>query len=213
MSQEEKTGFQQLYARYTALGEDELIVLAKAGDIDAEEIIIKRYKDVVKNRTAIYFIAGADKEDIVQEGMIGVFKAIRDYDAGKGASFRTFAEMCITRQIITAIKSATRKKHAPLNSYVSISTDSSDEENTIQLDNILATSSEDPEAKYLLKEELDYIWTNFSKIFSGLEWAVWTDFLAGKTMHEIADSQQKSIKSIDNALQRGKKKIEAFLAK
>lgn len=214
MNDIEKTEIERVYGKYAALEEKELIRLAKKGDADAEEVIIRRYKDVVKSRAGIYFMAGSDKEDIVQEGMIGIFKAIRDFDDSKGASFHTFAEMCVTRQIITAIKSAARKKHAPLNSYLSISNGEFDnEKGTIQLENMASGDDSNPEARYLLKEEIDYIGANFSQIFSEFEWKVWSEYISGKSQQEIAKVHGRTTKSISNAVQRIKKKIGIYLGK
>lgn len=205
---------ERVYGEDAALDEEVLIRRAKAGDADAEEIIIRRYKEVVKSRAGFYFMAGSDKEDIVQEGMIGIFKAIRDFDDTRGASFHTFAEMCITRQIISAIKGAARKKHAPLNFYVPISNgDTEEEDGSIQIDSMLSGDDSNPEAQYLLKEEIDYIWANFANIFSEFEWKVWSEYISGKTQQQIAHECGRTMKSIDNAIQRIKKKIEAYLKK
>jgi RNA polymerase sporulation-specific sigma factor len=194
--------------------EEELVRMAQTGDVYAEEFLIWKYKELVKSRAHLYFIAGADRDDIIQEGMIGIFKAIRDYNDEKLASFRTFAEICITRQIITAIKRATRLKHGPLNSYISLSKPVSEEDPYKTLSETLASNKDsDPESLLLLKEEMDYIETNGADIFSDLEWRVWTEYLQGKTYTQIAKETKKTPKSIDNAIQRIKKKLELYLTK
>ncbi len=188
--------------------------MAQTGDAYAEEFLIWKYKELVKNRAHLYFIAGADRDDIIQEGMIGIFKAIRDFDERRQASFRTFAEICITRQIITAIKRATRLKHGPLNTYISLSKSVSEEDPQKTLGETLASSSDtDPESLLLLKEEIAYIEANGSDIFSALEWKVWTGYLQGKNYIEIAEETGKTPKSVDNAIQRIKKKLELYLSK
>lgn len=199
------------YNKYT---DEDLVAFAQQGDEDAEEFLIRKYKDVVRSKAHLYFMVGADNEDIVQEGMIGIFKAIRGYNADKQASFRTFAEICINRQIITAIKRATRLKHSPLNTSVSLNKPISDEEPVKTLEEILAANSAtDPEAVLLLKEDLDFIEGNGADIFSDLELRVWNEYLHGKTYVEISEITGKSTKAIDNAIQRTKRKLELYLGR
>ncbi len=192
--------------------EEELVQLAQDGNADAEEYLIRKYKDVVKTKAHLYFMAGADREDVVQEGMIGIFKAIRSYRADRKASFRTFAELCINRQIITAIKRASRLKHAPLNTSISLSKPLSEENesNTLQ-ETLFSDSNSDPEARLLLKEVVDYIHGNGADIFSELELKVWYEYLQGSTYTQIAQRMGKNPKTIDNAIQRTKRKIAAYL--
>jgi len=198
----------------TSLSDDKIVSLAKNGDKEAEEYLIRKYKEFVKNRSHQYYIAGADRDDIIQEGMIGIFKAIRDYEDDKGASFSTFAELCITRQIISAIKQARRLKHGPLNTYISLSKPISDEEPVNNLENTLFSSKDtDPEFMLLLKEEINHIETNGSEIFSKLEQKVLSGYINGKNYVEIAALLGKSPKSIDNAIQRIKKKLDKYLRK
>jgi len=198
----------------TSLSDDKIVSLAKNGDKEAEEYLIRKYKEFVKNRSHQYYIAGADRDDIIQEGMIGIFKAIRDYEDDKGASFSTFAELCITRQIISAIKQARRLKHGPLNTYISLSKPISDEEPVNNLENTLFSSKDtDPESMLLLKEEINHIETNGSEIFSKLEQKVLSGYINGKNYVEIAALLGKSPKSIDNAIQRIKKKLDKYLRK
>lgn len=191
--------------------EEELVSMAQNGNEDAEEYLIDKYKEVVRAKSHLYFMVGADKEDIVQEGMIGMFKAIRSYDRSKEASFRTFAELCINRQIITAIKRATRLKHSPLNTSVSLSKPISEDDASQTLGETLSSdSASDPEALLLLKEVANYIVGNGSDIFSEMEMEVWNEYLHGKSYTEIAKDMGKSPKAIDNAIQRTKRKLNLY---
>lgn len=200
--------------KYMAFTDEQLVTMAQDGDEEAEEYIIRKYKDVVRSKAHLYFMVGADSEDIVQEGMIGIFKAIRSYNESKQASFRTFAEICINRQIITAIKRATRLKHSPLNLSVSLNKPIEDNDTVKTLAETLSSDSDsDPEALLLLKEELDYIEGNGADIFSDLELRVWNEYLQGKTYTEIAEVIGKTPKAIDNAIQRTKRKLEVYLGR
>lgn len=192
---------------------DEVIVgAAKDGDVDALEYLIRKYKNFVRAKARSYFLIGADREDIIQEGMIGLYKAIRDYRSDKLASFRVFAELCITRQIITAIKTATRQKHIPLNSYISLNKPIYDEESDrTLLDVISGHKITDPEELVISKEELIHIEGKIGEILSGLEWDVLTLYLQGRSYQEIAYDLGRHVKSIDNALQRVKRKLEKYL--
>lgn len=192
---------------------DEVIVeAARDGDVDALEYLIRKYKNFVRAKARAYFLIGADREDIIQEGMIGLYKAIRDYRSDKLASFRVFAELCITRQIITAIKTATRQKHIPLNSYISLNKPIYDEESDrTLLDVISGHKITDPEELVISKEELIHIEGKIGEILSGLEWDVLTLYLQGRSYQEIAYDLGRHVKSIDNALQRVKRKLEKYL--
>lgn len=199
---------------YSDLSDERLVLLAQEGDENAEEYLIRKYKDVVRSKAHLYFMVGADSEDIVQEGMIGIFRAIRSYNETKQASFHTFAEICINRQIITAIKRATRLKHSPLNTSVSLSKPLSETEPDTTLEETLsASSNSDPEALFLLKEDMGYIEGNGSEIFSDLELSVWNEYLKGKSYLQIAEITGKSTKAIDNAIQRTKRKLELYLGR
>lgn len=199
---------------YEEMTDETLAILAQDGDETAEEFLIRKYKDVVRSKAHLYFMVGADSEDIVQEGMIGIFKAIRGYDKAKQASFHTFAEICINRQIITAIKRATRLKHSPLNTSVSLSRPLSDSEPDTTLEETLSSdSNSDPEALFLLKEDMDYIGGNGADIFSDLEMNVWNEYLKGKSYLQIAEITGRSPKAIDNAIQRMKRKLELYLGR
>lgn len=194
------------------LTDEAIVEAAKDGDIDALEYLIRKYKNFVRAKARSYFLIGADREDIIQEGMIGLYKAIRDYRSDKLASFRVFAELCITRQIITAIKTATRQKHIPLNSYISLNKPIYDEESDrTLLDVISGHKITDPEELVISREELIHIEEKIGEILSGLEWDVLTLYLQGRSYQEIAYDLDRHVKSIDNALQRVKRKLEKYL--
>ena len=200
------------YDSNQSYSEEELVRLAQKGDGEAEEALIRKYKEVVKTKAHIYYMVGADRDDIVQEGMIGIFKAIRSFDESRHASFRTFADLCINRQILSAIKQAARKKHSPLNMSVSLNKPISGENSFITLSETLPTGSDsDPETLVLVKEALDQIGGNSGNVLSDFESAVWSQYLQGKTYKEIAASMGKQPKSIDNAIQRTKRKLALFL--
>ena len=197
--------------KYKTFTDDELVTMARNGDVDAEEYLIQKYRETAKNRARLYFMVGGDKEDIVQEGMIGIFKAIRSYDPEKEASCRTFAELCISRQIITAIKQAGRLKHSPLNTSVSLWKPVSEEDNGNTLaDTLSSDSNSDPETILLLTEIIDYVTKEDSKVFSELEMKVWMEYIQGKNCTQIAAEMGRTPKSIDNAIQRTKRKINLY---
>jgi len=198
--------------KYIEFSDEQLVRLAQEGDGEAEEFLIGKYKDVVKGKAHLYFIVGADSEDVVQEGMIGIFKAIKGYDISKQATFRTFAELCINRQIITAIKRANRLKHSPLNTSVSLNKPMADGERASTLAETLSCGSDtDPEELLLLKEIVGVVVSNGGKIFSGFEMSVLNEYLQGKSYTKIAADMHKDPKTIDNAIQRTKKKIATYL--
>lgn len=192
--------------------DEEVVCEAKNGSSIALEFLINKYKNFVKAKARSYFLIGADREDIIQEGMIGLYKAIRDFKGDKLSSFRAFAELCITRQIITAIKTATRQKHIPLNSYVSLNKPIYDEDSDRTLLDILSgTKITDPEELMINREEYDDIEFKMGEILSDLELKVLTLYLDGKSYQEIAVDLRRHVKSIDNALQRVKRKLERYL--
>nr|WP_330382073.1 RNA polymerase sporulation sigma factor SigH [Thermotalea metallivorans] len=192
--------------------DEEIVEDARRGDAKAQEYLIKKYKNFVRAKARSYFLIGADREDIIQEGMIGLFKAIRDFRSDKLSSFRVFAELCITRQIITAIKTATRQKHIPLNSYVSLNKPIYDEESDRTLLDVLSgVKISDPEELIISREELGHIESKIGEILSDLEWKVLMSYLQGKSYQEIAVDLDRHVKSIDNALQRVKRKLERYL--
>lgn len=193
--------------------EEDLVFLAQNGDESAEEVLIRKYKDLIRTKARLYYMMGADHDDIMQEGMIGIFKAIKSYDPLKQASFHTFADLCINRQIITAIKSASRMKHSPLNTSVSLSKPVSEEQQAMTLGELLPTDSDsDPESLFLLKEVVDYLEGREPGSFSEFEHKVWKEHLVGKSYLEIGASLGKPTKSVDNAMQRIKRKITLYLA-
>lgn len=194
------------------IADEQLLLQIKGGDGVALDQLINKYKNFVRAKAKTYFLVGADKEDIVQEGMIGLFKAIRDFKDDKLVSFKSFAEICVTRQIITAIKTATRQKHMPLNSYVSLNKPvfEDDGERTL-IETINHDTVSDPEMLFISKEELNRIEGKINEILSPLELEVLHFYLQGKSYQQIAVILSKEVKSIDNALQRVKKKIEKFL--
>ena len=203
---------QDEFSRYADLTDEKIVELSHEGDATAEEYLLDKYKNFVRSKERSYFLVGADHEDIVQEGMIGLYKAIRDYRPDKLSSFRAFAELCITRQIITAIKTATRQKHIPLNNYVSLNKPLYDEESDrTLLDVIIEGRTSDPEEMIINMENVGNIRTKINEVLSGLEQEVLNAYLDGKSYQEIAESLGRHVKSIDNALQRVKRKLEKYL--
>jgi RNA polymerase sporulation-specific sigma factor len=193
--------------------DEELVELYRQGTPTAIEALLTRYRNFARLKARSYFLAGADKDDIVQEGMIGLYKAIRDFSAGREASFRAFAEICITRQIITAVKTATRQKHLPLNQYVSLNKPLAGEEDPdwVLQDVIQTVQVADPAELVISHDELRSIKIAFAEILSDFEAEVLHMYVEGKTYHEIAASLSRHVKSIDNALQRIKRKVELHL--
>ncbi len=190
--------------------DDRLLVnMANCGNPLAEQYMINKYKKLVKMKARAYFLVGADKEDLIQEGMIGLYKAVRNYDDLKLSSFRAFAEICINRQIITAVKMASRQKHRPLNSYISLNQplyyENSDR---TLLDIIDDVNINDPMSLFLTHERFRELKNKLKKVLSNLERRVLESYLEGKTYREIALEIKKSVKSIDNAIQRIKSKLE-----
>ena len=210
-----KGNLQELkYEDLSDLSDDELVEYVHGGNNEAQEILLKRYKNFVMAKSRSYFLIGADREDIIQEGMIGLYKAIRDYKIERLASFRAFAELCITRQIITAIKAATRQKHQPLNSYISLNKPIYHEESDRTLLDVLKGSKlTNPERLFISKESYDDIESKIAEMLSELEFEVLQEYLKGKSYEDIADTLDKHVKSVDNALQRVKRKLESFLEK
>ena len=192
--------------------DEQLLLRIKEGNNAALEELINKYKNFVRAKAKTYFLVGADKEDIVQEGMIGLFKAIRYFKDDKLVSFKSFAEICVTRQIITAIKTATRQKHMPLNSYISLNKPvfEDDGERTL-MDTINHDSVSDPEVLFISKEELHRIEGKINEVLSSFELEVLYLYLQDKSYNEIASKLNKEVKSVDNSLQRIKKKVEKFL--
>ena len=198
--------------RFDQMDDEQLVLLAQQADGQAIEYLLNKYKNFVRSRARSYFLIGADHEDIVQEGMIGLFKAVRDYKPGKVSSFRAFAELCITRQIITAIKTATRQKHIPLNSYVSLNRPiyEEDSDRTL-LDVITEDAPSNPEEMLIDREDLSVIEGRIGQMLSDLEKEVLIRYVEGKSYVEISEEMNRHVKSIDNALQRIKRKLQKYL--
>ncbi|HEY3375651.1 MAG TPA: RNA polymerase sporulation sigma factor SigH [Candidatus Aquicultor sp.] len=196
-----------------SLTDSELVIAARQGNDVALEFLLDKYKNFVRLKARAYFLIGADWDDLVQEGMIGLYKAIRDYQDDRQASFRAFAELCITRQIITAIKTATRQKHLPLNSYVSLNRPVyfEDESDRMLMDLLSGVEIADPIDLVISGEEMQSITTSFGEILSDLEAQVLKLYIDGRSYQEIANDLNRHVKSIDNALQRVKRKIELHL--
>ncbi|TWJ96787.1 RNA polymerase sigma-H factor [Bacillus licheniformis] len=198
--------------RFCQLEDEQVIEMVHVGDSDALDYLITKYRNFVRAKARSYFLIGADREDIVQEGMIGLYKSIRDFREDKLTSFKAFAELCITRQIITAIKTATRQKHIPLNSYVSLDKPIYDEESDrTLLDVISGVKVMNPEELIINQEEFDDIELKMGELLSDLERKVLALYLDGRSYQEISEELNRHVKSIDNALQRVKRKLEKYL--
>lgn len=198
--------------RFRDMTDEQIVKLAQEADGMALEYLLNKYKNFVRSKARSYFLIGADHEDIVQEGMIGLYKAIRDFKEDKLSSFRAFAELCITRQIITAIKTATRQKHIPLNSYVSLNKPIYEEESDRTLLDVITEGwVTNPEDLLISKEDLSSIEGQIGEMLSGLEKQVLFYYLDGKSYQEISEDLGRHVKSIDNALQRVKRKLQKYL--
>ncbi|AMX84861.1 RNA polymerase sigma-H factor [Geobacillus subterraneus] len=197
---------------YQQLEDEQLVALVHKGDGEALDFLIHKYQNFVRAKARSYFLVGADREDIVQEGMIGLYKAVRDFKGDKLSSFKAFAELCITRQMITAIKTATRQKHIPLNSYVSLDKPIYDDESDRTLMDVLSgAQATDPEELIVNREEVDDIELKMTELLSDLERKVLALYLDGRSYQEISEELNRHVKSIDNALQRVKRKLEKYL--
>lgn len=200
------------YNKYKELSDEELILIIKEGDIHAEEYLFFKYFYLMKLIVSSFFILGGDKEDLFQEAMIGLYKAIKDYNCEKNSSFRTFAELCIKRQIITAVRQASRQKHNPLNNYISINTRTyENSDDLIFLEKYKSSRIVDPEKLIVGKEQAEIIEDIIDKVLSDFEKEVLEHYLEGKTYSEISIMMNKNEKAIDNALQRVKKKIAKYI--
>lgn len=193
---------------YTGYTDEELVEQFKAGDIYAQDYLLDKYKNLVKAKERSYFLNGAGEEDIIQEGMIGLFKAIRDYSPEKNCSFKSFAELCVTRQIITAVKSSTRQKHMPMINYLSLDKSAFDSEGDKPvIDSLQVTSENDPQTLLIKREDKADLVQKINSSLSRFEKRVLEMYLDGMSYDEIARIIGKSYKSIDNGLQRVKKKL------
>jgi len=194
---------------YKSLSDEDVVSLAQGGDKNALEYIVDKYKDFVKARSMPYFIAGGEREDLVQEGLIGLYKAVKLYSSVRRANFKTFAEVCVVRQMITAVKTSTRKKNLPLNHYVSIHT-SNDEIDTISA-KLVDVKNKNPESIVIEKESAKGIKSKISSVLSDFESDVLNYYLSGISYKRIGELMGKSPKAVDNALCRIKKKIEKYI--
>lgn len=185
---------------------------AKEGDKDSIDFLIDKYSPMVKSKARLYFLAGADRDDIIQEGMIGLYKAIRDYDAVKTSAFKSFADMCITRQMITAVKTSNRQKHMPLNTYISLSKPVFEDDSEKTLHEIIRDElDQDPEKLLLGKESYMNTEKNIMKLLSPFEEEVLNLYLQDKSYQNIAEKLEKTVKAVDNAIQRIKRKLDKYL--
>lgn len=194
------------------ISDENLVLRAKDGSDGAQRELIDRYKVMVRYKASLYYLPGADREDLIQEGMIGLYKAMTEFDPSRNQYFRSFANLCVKRQILTAIKTSQRLKHMPLNGYISLQgsrTNSSGE--PILLETLRARIEEGPEAKIIAEETLQMMESKIEERLSFLEWKVLMHYLEGMSYQEISAQMNRSVKSIDNALQRIKKKLENCL--
>ena len=194
---------------YQKLTDEEIILQIKNGDEKALTFLLDKYKDLVNMKVGKYFLIGAEKEDIVQEGMIGLYKAIKNFDKSKQNTFKTFANMCIERQLITAIKTSNRQKHMPLNSYLSLNTSAydNDDENSVELmDTFNNDSVEDPLETIMKKEYYEQVQKSMDESLSKFEKQVLDRFIKGESYVKIAEKLDSPVKSVDNAIQRIRKK-------
>lgn len=195
-----------------APSDEALVERSAAGEDAALDALLERYRPFVRVKARAYFLVGADQEDVIQEGMIGLYKAIRDFDSHHTASFRSFADLCITRQIISAVKSATRHKHSPLNRSVSLELPAGDEEDGgTTVGDRVAVDPRDPADSVADRDELDELRERFNEVLSDLEADVLRRYMDGQTYHEIAEALNRHVKAIDNALQRIKRKVDEEL--
>ena len=203
------------YVEYEKLSDEQLIDRLRGGEGEISEYICEKYKNLVRSKAKSMFILGGDTEDLIQEGMIGLFKAVRDYDSGRDASFYTFAELCISRQLYTAVQAAGRKKHLPLNSYVSLYGNEDGEKKGKEQEELLEEISDsarlNPEELFLDRERTEYLENAIEKELSPFEKQVLDLYLTGMSYSEIARVLGREEKSTDNALQRLKGKIRKVL--
>ena len=204
-----KEGIKMSTLELEALSDEELIGQYREGQLEAVEVLVQRYKPFVRKKIRSNYYIGADKEDLLQEGMIGLFKAICDYNPDREAAFKSFATICVTRQLSTAFKTATRQKHLALNTSISLSSKvgQNDDENITLMDLLEGNQDSNPENLMIHQEALESLQSNIKESLSDLEWEVLMLHSQGRNYHEISKNTGKSIKSIDNALQRIKRKL------
>ena len=197
---------------YDKISDEKLAAMAQAGNADAENELLERCKETARARARLYYMLGADSDDVIQEGMVGLFHAIRSYDPARGASFKTFADLCIDRRILSAVKGAGRLKNSPLNNSVSFDLPLDDDSDQTIGDRLTADSSSDPEAQLLYEDLSRFLLENEGKLFSELERSVIRGLVEGKDYRHIADELGRSPKSVDNAIQRIRRKLQSFFA-
>lgn len=200
--------------RYENKKDEELIAALRAGDIQIIDYLMEKYKNLVRKKAKAMYLLGGDNDDLIQEGMIGLFKAIRDYQKEKETSFFAFAELCITRQMYSAVQASRRKKHIPLNSYISLNESSYEEEEGMTFGEVLESIAVvSPEEEFIDRESVQDIEEKIEKNLSRFEQEVLNLYLAGLSYHQIATLLNKPVKSTDNALQRAKNKLSVILEK
>ena len=192
--------------RYAKMSDEELVMTYRNGDSPAADVLVEKYKNLVRMKARAYFLVGADNDDLIQEGMMGLMSAIEQYDPGKGASFKTYAELCIRRRLYSAVKSASRYKHTPLNDYVSFESSYLDESQSLQQYYL-----RDPEDLVIAREQADEITEGLENSLSNFEAKVLQSYLEGLSYEEIGKKVNKSVKSVDNAVQRIRKKLARYL--
>lgn len=196
---------------YKKMSDNELVSLAQQGDNEALETVLLRYKPLVHKKSQPYYLAGGDDDDIVQEGLIGLYKAVMDFDSSKFPLFNVFAGVCIERRILSAVKKASRQKHSPLNSYISLSGNAFDDDGVAVGDIIDIGRGEDPEKIVIDRESVSGLEGKINNALSSLEMKVLLSYLNGRTYKETATLLNKDVKAVDNAMQRIKKKLESVL--
>lgn len=204
---------EEIGEEFSKLKDENLLDMAREGNSQAQEFLLNKYKPLVKSKSRAFFLMGADKEDIIQEGMIGLYKAVRDYRKEKNVAFHVFAELCVNRQIISAVKAATRQKHIPLNSYISLNKPifEEGESDATYMDMMQEGEAFNPEVVLISQENKNFIQEQMQKGLSDFETKVLMLYLQGASYYEIAKKFDKTEKSVDNALQRVKKKMERVL--
>ena len=199
------------FERFSSLTDEEIVTIyQRENNHFATDYIVQRYKNFVRSKARSYFLMGADKEDIIQEGMIGLYKATRDFNQDHEVSFKAFAELCITRQIISAIKGASRQKHIPLNSYISLNKPAYDDSERTLIEVLETEKNLDPQEVVINREQYALIKEVMEAVLSPLEWDVLRGYMDAKSYQDMAEEHHRSVKSIDNALQRVKKKMEVY---
>lgn len=195
---------------FASLPENDIIKKAQRGHREAMEFLLKKNIDIVYSKAKVFYIKGLDKDDVIQEGLVGLYKAIRDYQFNREASFRGFAHICVYRHLISAVKTANRQKHIPLNTFTSIDKQikyGREEASGRTLQEVIADEKIDPEREIINREMVKEVYTTLEEMLTPLEWKVFTSYLDNKTYQEISRELNSSIKTVDNALQRSRRKI------